>query len=474
MIEFKKFKKLEEIKTDILLVPSAKENWKEKLMNIDPELAKNLGPLAQNDFKGKEGELIYIHFENGSDRIGLLGIGEGTDKNLREAGGKAIKFAEEKEFDRVSFYLNKNEAEEILLGASLATYRYNGLKKEKKERKIPVIEAFSSDDLSNITRKVSVISKWIKFIRDLGNTPANYLTPQRMAEIAKEEAQKLNIEVEILGKGDMEKLGMGGILGVSKGSVEEPKLIILKYNGGGKKVALVGKAVTFDSGGISLKSRSGMEWMKYDMMGGATVMGVIFASAELNLEINLIGAIPATENLPDGSALKPGDVIRHYNGKTSEIISTDAEGRLILADALSYVEEKFKPDHIIDLATLTGAIIIALGHNVAGVMGTDEALIKILYEAGEETGERVWQLPLYKEYEEQLKSEVADINNSGGRAAGAITAATFLKNFVDKTSWAHIDIAGVAWTEKKKLNSYTPKGATGFGIRLLLNALSKL
>jgi leucyl aminopeptidase len=265
---------------------------------------------------------------------------------------------------------------------------------------------------------------------------------------------------------------MGCFLGVAQGSREPAQFIVLEYVPAKAQhadtIVLVGKAITFDSGGISLKPARGMERMKDDMSGGAAVLGIMQAAAQLKIPQRVIGIVPATENLPDGAALKPGDVITSLSGKTVEIITTDAEGRLILADALAYAQ-RYKPHAIIDLATLTGACITALGNDVAGVMGTDEQLITKIQEAAAATSEKVWQLPLWDEYSELLKSDIADIKNAAGRDAGAITGGCFLKEFTGKTPWVHVDIAGPAWTDKDR--PYLPKGATGFGVRLIINLL---
>ncbi|HXX64584.1 MAG TPA: leucyl aminopeptidase, partial [Bacteroidota bacterium] len=269
----------------------------------------------------------------------------------------------------------------------------------------------------------------------------------------------------------LRRLKMGGLLGVSSGSDRPPRLIIMQYKGARKSarpVVLVGKGVTFDSGGISIKPAANMAEMKMDMAGGAAVIGTLQAAADLQLPVNLIGLVPATENLPGGAALKPGDILRHYNGMTSEVDNTDAEGRLILADALSYAS-RFAPEVMIDLATLTGAVVVALGQAATGMMGNDDGTMRALKEAGERTYERVWELPLYQEYESLIKSDVADVKNVGGRWAGAITAAMFLKKFVGTTRWVHLDIAGTAIIEEAA--DYIPRGGSGVGVRLLIDYL---
>jgi len=290
--------------------------------------------------------------------------------------------------------------------------------------------------------------------------------------------REVGFKVRVIGMEELEEMGMGGIVNVGRGSSHEPKLIILEYDGTGRgeeerPYVVVGKAITFDTGGISLKPSEKMEEMKYDKSGGAAVVGIVKAAALLKLPIRLIGLIPAAENMPGGNAYKPGDIIRFRNGKTAEIINTDAEGRLILADALAYGAE-MKPRVMIDLATLTGACVIALGTHATGLLTNNQELGEKIKESGERTGERVWQLPLWKQYKEQLKSEVADMKNVGGRPGGAITAAAFLSNFVGETPWAHLDIAGTAWTqETTEKKSYIPKGATGVGVRLVIDYLAR-
>jgi leucyl aminopeptidase len=288
-----------------------------------------------------------------------------------------------------------------------------------------------------------------------------------LAQTAKDIAENNGLRWKILDKDEMRKLGMGALLAVASGSREPPKLITLEYKPpkrGLDTVVIIGKAITFDSGGLSLKPPENMDKMKHDMGGGAAAMGIIQAASQLKLPIHLVAFIPATENLPGGSAYRPGDILTSLSGKTIEVISTDAEGRLILADALAYAH-RTKPKAIIDLATLTGACIIALGQNVAGMMGNDEELKAKVRSAADRTGEKVWELPLWEEYEEQIKSDIADVKNVGGRPAGTITGGAFLQKFVGEYPWVHLDIAGPVWTDKDK--PYIPKGATGVGVRLV-------
>jgi leucyl aminopeptidase len=300
------------------------------------------------------------------------------------------------------------------------------------------------------------------------------MTPSDMAAIARQTGEETGLEVIILEKEEMRELGMGALLGVARGSEQPPKFIIMKYNGGKTSdmdIALIGKAITFDSGGISIKPSAGMEEMKDDMSGGAAVIAAMGAIARLKPEINVLGLVPATENLPSGSALKPGDVLTQMEGKTIEIISTDAEGRLALSDAIGYARKQ-NVKRIVDIATLTGAIQVALGDVCTGAFANNQELADKVVTAGEEAGERIWQMPMYDEYQELNKSEVADIKNTGGRSAGSITAALFLGEFVGDVPWVHLDIAGTAYTEKRK--GYLVKGATGVPVRTLVNLVIAL
>jgi leucyl aminopeptidase len=302
------------------------------------------------------------------------------------------------------------------------------------------------------------------------NEPSNYMKPRDMGAVAERLSLTGGFKLEVLERKDMTQLGMGAFLGVAQGSDEPPKLLVLTYRGRrgrGVDLALVGKAITFDSGGISLKPSDKMEEMKGDMAGGAAVMAAIYAIARLGIKINVAAVVAATENLPSGHAYKPGDVLKAMNGKTIEVISTDAEGRLALADALSYVGTKLKPHYMVDVATLTGACVVALGDITAAVFASDQVLADRILTAASRAGERVWQMPLFEEYKEQNKSEVADVKNTGGRGAGAITAAQFLSEFVGGISWAHIDIAGVSDTDRER-RQYV-KGATGIPVRTLVN-----
>lgn len=359
--------------------------------------------------------------------------------------------------------------EGALLG--LYTFRRHITQKENNigEIKNFIIIGKEKGALEKTIEKGQILAEAANRARDMVNEPANFMTPAAMAEAARRFAATYGLKVEVLEREKMKELGMGGLLGVSQGSQQPPRFIILGYRGRPSDeidLALVGKGITFDSGGIDIKPSEGMEEMKGDMAGGASVMATLAALAQLKPKINVTALVPATENLPSGTAMKPGDIITAMNGKTIEVLNTDAEGRLILADALSYAK-KIGAKAIVDVATLTGACHVALGTVCSGTFTNDQALADKVIAAGKETGELMWQLPMYEEYKEQLKSDVADIKNIGNRYGGAITGAKFLEEFVDKTPWVHLDIAGTYYTDKEK--GYTIKGATGIPVRTLIN-----
>jgi leucyl aminopeptidase len=362
-------------------------------------------------------------------------------------------------------------------GAALSLYRFDRYlsREQKKDRPIRAIAVASASvarrkAIDKGLRLAAVICEGTSFARDLENAPGNEIYPETLARHAAS-GKKLGLRVRVFDEKKIRALKMGGLLGVGRGSAHPPRFIIMEYNSAAIRrgtIVLVGKGVTFDSGGISIKPSAGMGEMKMDMSGAAAVIATLQTAARLRLPIHLVGLVPAAENMPGGRALKPGDILRHLNGKTSEIDNTDAEGRLILADALSYAA-RFNPDLVIDLATLTGACVVALGHHATGMLGTDEVQMARLSESGERTYERVWKLPLFEEYEKLIKSDVADVKNTGGRWAGAITAALFLKHFIGKHPWIHLDIAGTAMLEESL--DYIPRGGTGVGVRLLIDFL---
>lgn len=442
--------------------------------------------IKEENFKAKSQELLLIN--TGRDlnfsRVLLVGLGKRAQFSslvLRQATGSAIRMLQKKKIKQLAVviptlpakkYPLKIIAETITRGAILADYQFTEYKTDKKELLPSLQEMILLSAKGKIIEKGisegKIIAEAINHTRDYGNQPSNKATPSYLVSMAQKVAKISKIHCRILEKREMEKLKMGAILGVSKGTKHPPKFIILEYKGKPQKkewLVFVGKGITFDSGGISIKPGDKMEEMKFDMAGGGAVIGAVEAIANLRLPLNIVGLVPATENLPSGEAYKPGDVLTSSSGKTIEVISTDAEGRIVLADALHYAE-RYKPKAVIDLATLTGACVTALGNQAAGLLGNNEKLIKKVKQASEFSGERVWEFPLWKEYEEQIKSDIADVKNVGGTGAGVITAAAFLAKFIENCPWAHIDIAGVAWNQEEK--PYLTKGATGYGVSLLV------
>jgi leucyl aminopeptidase len=378
---------------------------------------------------------------------------------------------------KLSGFSEEELTESFVTGMLLGVYQFNELKtleREKiKEIEEVVILGETMEDVQAIDeglRAGKIISEAVCMARDLVNGPSNRVTPTVIAEKARQIAKEHGMEVEVLEVSQAETLGMGAFVAVAKGSQEPGKFIILEYNKGKglDTIALVGKGITFDSGGISIKPAERMELMKGDMSGAAAVLAIMKIASELQLPYHLVGIMPATENLPSGKAYKPGDVLKTLSGQTVEVISTDAEGRLILSDALTY-SLRYQPKAVVDLATLTGAVVVALGDYVTGLFGNDESLVKRAEEASHKTGEEVWRMPLWEEYFDYLKSDAADFRNVGTRSAGAIIGGIFLSRFVKNTPWVHLDIAGTAYNEKER--SYLPKGGTGVGIRLVVQML---
>ena len=472
------------------LVLGVFEGAKELGLNDSPALNKHYAEIrASGDFRGKANECVvtYPGAELPARRVLFVGLGKKEKYGLeqvRQAAGTAAKTLARKGVGRAEVALATFAHESLspaelaqaaTEGALLATYRYTQFKEPDPEEPATGLEQLDYLVETETTRSEAEagatlgrkIAEAVTFTRDLQNHPGNWLTPVRLAELAEEMAGACGLACEVLDREEMEKLGMGALLGVARGSEQPPRFIIMQHNANRKDeletVVLVGKGITFDSGGISLKPGDKMDEMKFDMSGAAAVLGALKAAAELEVPLHVVGLVPTCENLPSGSSMKPGDILRACNGKTIEIINTDAEGRLILADALAYAQ-RFKPRAVVDLATLTGACVVALGHYASGLMGNDPDLLERIKRAGERTGERVWPLPLWEEYHEDIKSDYADMKNLGGRPGGAITAAALLEKFTDYP-WAHLDIAGTAWTDKER--PYTPKGGTGVGVRLL-------
>ena len=454
---------------------------------VDKALDGTLTRLISNgEIKGKFGEVGIIH-TLGKLPVGIVavaGLGKRQDFTLDRIRGVAGEFCRslrKLNCHRIATILHgagvggiepEASVEAVVEGSLLGLYNFTRYKKPeyKGVEEILIVER-EVEKLSALERsahKGEIMAEATTLSRDMVNEPANCMTPSRMAEIAEEIAKEHDLEFDVLDSNDMEVMGMEALLGVAKGSSQAPKLITLSYKGdvnSENAIGFIGKGVTFDSGGISIKPSEGMGEMKDDMAGGATVMAALSAIAQLKPEVNVVGVIPATENLPSGSALKPGDILQAMSGKTIEVISTDAEGRLILADALSYaVKQGFSP--LVDVATLTGACRVALGTGYSGAFGNDQELMNKILEVGSKAGEKLWQMPMPEEYKEQNKSEIADVKNTGGRYGGAITAALFLAEFVGDIPWVHLDIAGTASSSKE--SGYIVKGATGVGVRTLV------
>lgn len=444
--------------------------------------------LASGDMDGKANTSLLLH--NVPDtlfkRVLLIGLGKESEfkaKTFLAAINTMLSVLQKTAVTDVTLFLsdfpfkqqtNAWKVSQIVITASNSAYRFDQLKSKPENAQNSLRKmVLCIDDRSELTACETAmlqglaISQGMCLTKDLGNLAPNICTPTYLAKQAKDLAKTHKLKATVLEEKDMEKLGMGSFLSVAKGSEQPAKLIVLEYHGLGKKehpIVLVGKGVTFDTGGISLKPAAEMDEMKFDMSGAASVLGTLLAVAEMKLPINVVGIIPATENMPSGCATKPGDVVTSMSGQTIEILNTDAEGRLILCDALTYAE-RYNPKAVIDIATLTGACVIALGNSTTGLMSNDEALAKELLCAGEQMDDRAWQLPLWDEYQDLLRSNFADIANIGGRAAGTITAACFLSRFTKKYRWAHLDIAGTAWKSGKD------KGSTGRPVPLLTQFL---
>ena len=448
-----------------------------------------------DDFKGKKSENVTVYYHDLDKnspgimkRILFVGLGKTENvsenvlrENLRCAGGKVARSAEQYKANSINVvlpdYLKQSleiVAESIVEGIILGNYQFKKYKNQEKKdiysgiTKILVTINQNNTGIRKAVKKGKISAIAANKARDMANEPGNRWTPQSFADFAKKMADETSLTCKILNIAQIAKEGMGGIIAVNQGTAVPPKLVILdhkpqKYS---KTILLVGKGLTFDSGGISIKPALGMQDMKYDMCGGAAVLSAMICVAEEKPEVRVIAVVPATENLSGSKAVKPGDIITHYNGVTSEVINTDAEGRLILADALSYGIKKYKPDCVVDLATLTGAVVVALGHHRTGLMSNNDTLADFISESGDICGEPVWRLPLDEEYRKQIESDVADIKNIGGKEGGSITAAAYLEKFVGDTPWVHLDIAGTAWDFTKK--EYIPKGPSGIGVRTLI------
>jgi leucyl aminopeptidase len=450
--------------------------------------------MKRGEIKGKFNQTAVIRTlgKLKASRVVVAGLGKSDDltvEKIRQAIAGICRLLRKQYCENVavvplgvgvSGIAAAQSAQAIAEGALLGAYEFRRhLTKEPEFGEIKQLVIVDADEnnvsaLEQGLNKGRILAEATNFARDMVNEPSNFMTPADMANAAAKLAETYGLEVSVLERERMAELGMGGLLGVAQGSQQPPKFIVLNYKEGdsdGIDIALVGKGITFDSGGISIKPSSGMEDMKGDMAGGASVIAAMGAIARLKPRINVLALIPATENLPSGTALKPGDVIRPMGGKTVEIISTDAEGRLILADALGYANQH-EAKLIVDIATLTGAMQVALGDICTGAFANNQKLADRVIAAGAEAGERIWQMPMYEDYKEANKSSVADVKNVGGRLAGSITAAQFLSEFVGDTAWVHLDIAGTSMTDKTK--GYLVKGATGVPVRTLVNLVLSL
>jgi leucyl aminopeptidase len=445
--------------------------------------------LAAERFQAKPGAVTHLHVADGfrASRVVVAGLGGRKDSGaemIRRAAAAALRRARDLGARTVALELlgdrlpPRERAHAVVEGAILGTYVFDRYKREKSDKVVEILRVVAADgrqarEITEGARRGEIFARATWLARDLINAPANDVHPTHVAEVAKHVAREGKLKLKILEREDCAKLGMGAFLGVAQGSEQPPKFIHLTYTPAGratKKVAVIGKGITFDSGGLDLKSAEGMARMKNDMSGAAAVLGIMQALPKLGAKVEVHGFIAATENMPSGRAFRPGDILRAMNGTTIEIGNTDAEGRLTLADALCYAAKVVKPQEMIDMATLTGACVVALGALCSGLMASDQRLADRLLAAARAAGERVWQLPLIEEYKEQFKSDVADLNNTGGRNGGAITAGLFLKEFAGDIPWAHLDIAGPAFIDKD--SPLGPKGATGVAVRTILTYLT--
>jgi leucyl aminopeptidase len=439
--------------------------------------------LKRGDLPGRLGSTLLLHEVPGTaaQRVLLVGLGKAEEfgaKNYREAVRAAVKALADSGATEAVLYLGTVPVKQRdgawaamtgVVAAADAGYRFDRLKSKKENRKGLSRLAIGADDAAQraAVERGAALAEGMALAKDLGNLPSNICTPSYLARQAQDLAKRHKLGCEVLGEKDMEKLGMGALLAVTRGTREPAKLIVLRYQGAArndKPVALIGKGITFDTGGISLKPSAEMDEMKYDMSGAGSVLGTIEAIARMRLPVNVVGVIPTCENMPGGRAIKPGDIVTSMSGQTIEILNTDAEGRLILCDALTYCE-RFEPEAVVDIATLTGACVIALGNVATGLYSNDDALAQALLDAGESAWDRAWRMPLWEDYQEQLKSPFADMGNIGGRPAGSVTAACFLSRFAGKFKWAHLDIAGTAWRSGKE------KGSTARPVPLLTTFL---
>jgi leucyl aminopeptidase len=461
---------------------------------VDAALGGQISRLmAAGEITGEPATVTVIHTDASpglkAQRVAVVGLGKQAElelENVRVASALAARKARDLKVDSFAAVVHdpgtsglssEDAARATMESSILALYRYEQFKEATKSRhevsSCTIVEpdAGRARQFEQTAELARITCDAMMKVRDLSVGPANFVTPTYLAEQAREIARKFSLEITVWGKDELRAHGMNAILAVNQGSAQPPAFVAIKYAAPGtsKTLAVVGKGITFDSGGISIKPADGMEYMRHDMTGAATVLGFVQLAAEGKLPVSVLGVFAATENLPSGLAYKPGDVFKAYNGKTMEIVNTDAEGRVILSDSLAYAAEQ-KPDAIVDFATLTGACRVALGDHATGLMSNNQTLADQLLAAGERSGDRCWQLPLWKVYGEQIKTAMADVRNTGGRPAGAITAGLFLKEFVGDVPWVHLDIAGTAYADGDQtyVAPYNPKpGATGVGVRLL-------
>lgn len=470
---------------DVVVVPFFQGKDKaEPACSVTDFDKETLLPVSLGDFKGKEGESLLLYRSGKEKRVLLLGLGKKkgcTADQMRRAYGSAVRHLRAKKILKISVIMPEvGLACPIFEGIKLANYRYDQLKKQTLKESHPPLEKVAMGPVSQKEAKeleeAEIVLKAVDLARDLVNGNADSINARALTLLAEELSSKFKaVKTHILDKPKLEKAKLGFILAVNKGAAMDPALVVMEYQGNPsskEKTAFVGKGITYDTGGLNLKPTGSMETMKCDMAGSAAVLGIIQAAAELKLKCNLIGVLAIAENAIGPLSYKPGDVIVGHAGKTVEVNNTDAEGRLVLSDALSYVQEEYEPTRIIDLATLTGGIVIALGEDAAGLFSNDEALAKEIQAAAERTHERVWRMPLFPEHKEMLKSQIADLKNSGGKKASSSTGAMFLQEFIKDVPWAHLDIAGTAYLSDPK--GYHPTLATGFGVRLLIDLLKKM
>ena len=473
--------KISEKRTNLLVIGCfLNEDYSNLLNKFDEEISIAGKEIISSIHKFGLLNELHTFSKLPARKILFAGLGNKNEFNTeksRNISGKIIQYAKEfriTELSIIPFNFSREIIESLVEGIILSSYSFEKFKTSKNNNtvdNVSILIESNSEEYQKIINDITVICQSVNFARDISNLPPNECSPEYLAKIALE-IKNQGIEAQVIGINSLKDMGLNGIVSVGSGSINTPKLIVLKYKGtknAEDPILLVGKAVTFDSGGISIKPSEKMEEMKFDKCGGVNVLAIMKSLSSLKIKNNVIGIIPAVENMPSNSSYRPSDIINMYNGKSVEVINTDAEGRLILADALAFGIKQYTPKLIIDMATLTGACIVALGNNIAGIIGNDEKLIKKILDISKVTHEKIWELPLLEDHHDQIKSKNADIKNIGGRPAGAITAAAFLSNFVGKTPWVHLDIAGTAWNQEGSLlKSYNPPGATGFGIRTII------